>query len=107
VAVVKFVSFEGESTEVDVSPGVSLMQAAVNAGLDGIIGECGGSAMCATCHVYVDENDAHKFDAKTAPEAEMLECAVSPLKPTSRLGCQLVIRDDCDNITVYLPEYQQ
>ncbi|OXR49013.1 MULTISPECIES: 2Fe-2S iron-sulfur cluster-binding protein [unclassified Pusillimonas] len=107
MAVVKYISADGAVTEIDVSPGVNLMQAAVNGGVVGIVGECGGSAMCATCHVYVDENDMGKFDAANAPEQEMLECTTSPLKPTSRLSCQLVIKDDCDTITVHLPETQQ
>jgi|TARA_R110000850_G_scaffold277143_1_gene423702 2Fe-2S ferredoxin len=107
VAVVKYISAEGAVTELDVSPGVNLMQAAVNGGVDGIVGECGGSAMCATCHVYVDEKDVGKFDPKSAPEEEMLECTASPVQETSRLSCQLFVTDDGDEITVYLPESQQ
>ena len=107
MAVVKYISAEGAITEIDVSPGVNLTQAAVNGGVEGIVGECGGSAMCATCHVYVDEQDAGKFDPVSAPEQEMLECTTSPLKPSSRLSCQLFIKDDCDTITVHLPETQQ
>lgn len=57
------------------------LQAAVDAGLAGIVGECGGSAMCATCHVYVDEQDAGKFAPPDAPEREMLECTASPVRP--------------------------
>lgn len=107
MAVVKYISAEGTVTEIDVSPGVNLMQAAVNGGVDGIVGECGGSAMCATCHVYVDEKDAGKFAARSAPEEEMLECTVTPAQENSRLSCQLFVTDDADEITVYLPESQQ
>jgi len=106
VAIIKYVDHTGQAIEVEVSGGVSVMQAAVNHGVAGIVGECGGSAMCATCHVYVDEQDADKFPSISAPEQEMLDCTTSPLKPNSRLGCQLVVEgDDC--ITVYLPETQQ
>src|SRR5438445_525032 len=44
----------GESEELDVAVGMSLMQGATSHGVDGILAECGGNAMCATCHVYVD-----------------------------------------------------
>ena len=38
----------------DVKEGASLMEAATRHGVPGIIGECGGSMSCATCHVVVD-----------------------------------------------------
>ncbi len=106
MAIIKYVDHAGQETEVEAPGGVSVMQAAVNNGVAGIVGECGGSAMCATCHVYVDEQDAGKFPPISPPEQEMLECTTSPLKPNSRLGCQLVVADDA-RITVYLPETQQ
>ncbi|WP_342456182.1 2Fe-2S iron-sulfur cluster-binding protein [Phaeobacter gallaeciensis] len=34
--------------------GQNLMQAALSHDVPGIIGECGGTLSCATCHVYVD-----------------------------------------------------
>lgn len=104
---VKYVHSSGSVTELAVPAGTSVMQAAVNHGLDGIVGECGGAAMCATCHVYVDEADSGKFPPISPPEQEMLDCTASPLRETSRLGCQLVVKDEHDTITVYLPETQQ
>lgn len=106
MAIIKYVDHTGQMTEVEVSSGVSVMQAAVNHGVAGIVGECGGSAMCATCHVYVDEQDADKFPPISPLEQEMLDCTTSPLKPNSRLGCQLVVGGE-GSITVYLPETQQ
>ena len=52
--VVTFVEHDGESTEVHVQSGVSVMQAAVDNGVEAILGECGGVCSCATCHCYVD-----------------------------------------------------
>ena len=52
---VHLIDASGLSQTLQVPEGQSLMQAAVSAGVAGIVGECGGSAMCATCHVYVDE----------------------------------------------------
>jgi len=107
VVTVKYVDHQGTVTELEVAEGTSVMQAAVNNGLAGIVGECGGAAMCATCHVYVDEADMDKFTAISAPEQEMLDCTSSPLRPSSRLGCQLKLKDEHGAVTVYLPETQQ
>lgn len=51
---ITYISASGAARVLEVARGSSLMQAALANGLDGIVGECGGSAMCATCHVYVD-----------------------------------------------------
>jgi 2Fe-2S ferredoxin len=52
---IRFIQADGSPQEVQAPEGSNAMQAATGAGLAGIVGECGGSAMCATCHVYVDE----------------------------------------------------
>lgn len=106
MATIKYIDPAGKETLLEAPAGTSVMQAAVNHGLAGIVGECGGSAMCATCHVYVDEQDIGKFEPPSAPEREMLECTSAPLRETSRLGCQLAVREG-DMITVRLPETQQ
>lgn len=106
VATINYVASDGTKIVLEVEAGSSVMQAAINNGVDGIVGECGGSAMCATCHCYVDEADAEKFAGISPPEEEMLECTSSERKPTSRLGCQLIVQEGM-SITVYLPETQQ
>ncbi len=51
---IKFTLADGTSREVPAEVGRSVMQTAVTHDVPGIVGECGGNAMCATCHVYVD-----------------------------------------------------
>lgn len=97
----------GAAIELEVPEGVSLMQAAVSAGISGIVGECGGSAMCATCHVYVDGAYAGLLPAVSPVEAELLECTASERGPTSRLSCQIKMSSALDGLTVRLPERQQ
>ena len=97
----------GLSRTLQVPEGQSLMQAAVSAGVRGIVGECGGSAMCATCHVYVDEAFADQLLAPLETELEMLECTVSERLPNSRLGCQIKLSAALDGLVVRLPERQQ
>ncbi len=88
------------------SEGESVMQVATGAGLRGIVGECGGSAMCATCHVYVDEAWVDRLTPALSNELEMLECTASERLPTSRLSCQIRMNATLDGIVLRLPASQ-
>ena len=103
---ITFVTHDGVAKTASEPDGVTAMQAAQNAGVGGIIGECGGSMMCATCHVYVREPWAGKLPEMDATENEMLMMTVSARKPSSRLSCQIVLGPDLDGITLDLPEAQ-
>lgn len=103
---ITFVAHDGTRRTVTEAAGVSVMQAAQNAGLAGIVAECGGSMMCATCHVYVQEPWGQKLAEMTATEHEMLTMTASERKPSSRLSCQIVMSDALDGIVVELPETQ-
>lgn len=98
---------DGAESRLQADEGKSLMQVAVAAGVGGIIGECGGSAMCATCHVYVDAPWAAKLPEPLSTELEMLECTASERLPESRLGCQIKLVAELDGLRVRLPEQQQ
>jgi len=94
-----------ESEEiVEIKAGTSVMRAAIQNGVDGIVGECGGQAMCATCHVYV--LDAPALPAPSEDEDEMLECTADERLPDSRLGCQIKAGQDFESLTVRLPARQ-
>jgi 2Fe-2S ferredoxin len=103
---VVFVSHDGVATTVEEAEGVSVMRTALNANVEGIVGECGGSMMCATCHVYVREPWAAMLPEMTATESEMLTMTASERRPASRLSCQIVLSAALDGITVDLPEKQ-
>lgn len=103
---VVFVSASGERRALDVPKGTSVMQAAVQNGVDGIVGECGGSAMCATCHCHVDPAFADRLPPMQDIEEAMLDCAASPIDGRSRLGCQIELDDSLDGIVIHLPESQ-
>ncbi|MES2839514.1 MAG: 2Fe-2S iron-sulfur cluster-binding protein [Pseudomonadota bacterium] len=104
---VTLIDTSGLSRTLQVPEGQSLMQAAVSAGVRGIVGECGGSAMCATCHVYVDEAFADRLPAPLETELEMLECTASERLPNSRLSCQIKLSAALGGLVVRLPERQQ
>ena len=101
-----FISSDGQSNTFDVASGQSLMQVANSFGIKGIVAECGGSAMCATCHVYVDPPWISKIPAANSNELEMLECTASERKPESRLSCQIRITDQLDGLVLHIPDSQ-
>ncbi|MBB3047198.1 2Fe-2S ferredoxin [Litorivivens lipolytica] len=105
MGLVTYVSFDGEKTTVDVANGDSLMQGAIDNGIDGILGDCGGGCACATCHCMVDEAWYAKTGEPDDMEADMLDGVLDP-KPTSRLSCQVFMSDELDGIVVHLPESQ-
>lgn len=103
---VTYVSPDDATTIVRCRPGQSVMQAAIEADIDGIVGECAGNAMCATCHVYVQEPAATSLPALEPDEDEMLQSTASPRETNSRLSCQIVLDDNLDGLVVRLPEEQ-
>jgi 2Fe-2S ferredoxin len=103
---VTFVARDGSETTLEVPAGTSFMQVAVSAGLAGIVAECGGAAMCATCHVYVDPADIDKLAPVSTIENEMLEATASERRANSRLSCQLQGHAGLTSIRVHLPETQ-
>ena len=105
--IVHLIPFGAAAVDLDIPEGVSVMQAAVAAGVGGIVGECGGAAMCATCHVHVDEAWMGVLPAMSAIEAELLEFTASERSSGSRLGCQIKMSQALDGLTLRLPERQQ
>ncbi len=104
---IHLIQADGQALSLEGEDGQSVMQLATAAGLSGIVGECGGSAMCATCHVYVDEAWLDKLPQALPPELEMLECTASERRPNSRLSCQIKLAPELAGLTVHLPERQQ
>jgi ferredoxin, 2Fe-2S len=103
---VTYIDTAGKETTLDIAVGTSVMQAATFNGVDGIVAECGGSCMCATCHVYVRDDQLAMTPAMQPDEDAMLEGTASPRRPNSRLSCQLVISPEMDGLVVYTPETQ-
>ncbi|GAA4862378.1 2Fe-2S iron-sulfur cluster-binding protein [Saccharopolyspora rosea] len=104
---VTYVSPDGTERSVAVPPGTTVMEAALDNGIDGIVGECGGAAMCATCHVYVESEHLAAAPPMTVDEDAMLDEASSARAGNSRLSCQLPMTAELDGIRVRLPERQR
>jgi 2Fe-2S ferredoxin len=103
---VTYISQDQKETTLDIDVGTSVMQAAVFNGVDGIVAECGGSCMCATCHVYVRDDKLALTPRMQPDEDAMLDGTASPRRPNSRLSCQLVVSPEMEGLVVYLPETQ-
>jgi ferredoxin, 2Fe-2S len=101
-----YIAHDGEKTELDVAINNSLMMAAVFEGVSGIDGMCGGCLACATCHVYVDDAWANRLPTMGEDEDMLLTQVASQRQPTSRLSCQLLMTNELDGITVYMPMSQ-
>ena len=97
---------DGQQHTLDAPEGHTLMQVATGAGLAGIVAECGGSAMCATCHVYVDEAWLPRLPPPLPNELELLECTAAERLPGSRLSCQIRLGAAEDGLVVRLPDRQ-
>ena len=104
---ITYIEASGQSTTINLNEGWSLMQAAIANGVEGIVGECGGSCACATCHCYVDEARLGDLPAPTEGELDMLENVASERKPNSRLACQIKAGPAIEGLVLHLPETQE
>src|SRR5579872_51818 len=104
---VTYISYAGETREVAVPVGDSVMEGAIKNGVDGIVAECGGACQCATCHVYVDEAFLGLLNPIQEDEDQMLNTTASERRPNSRLGCQIRVTKELDGLIVRTPEAQQ
>ena len=62
-------------------------------------GTCGGMALCASCHMYVESN--HDILELSEAEEDMLDQAFF-VEDNSRLGCQIKLHDDLQGLIVRL-----
>jgi 2Fe-2S ferredoxin len=106
-AAITYVSNAGGTRTIDVPLEDSVMEGAIKNSVEGIVAECGGACMCATCHVYVDPAWLHKLLPMEEDENAMLESTASERKPNSRLSCQLRVTKMLDGLIVNTPPTQQ
>lgn len=96
---------DGTTQVVEAENGQTVMEAAVDNMVPGIIAECGGCCSCATCHIQVEQAWFDQLEEQDDMEEDMLEFAVEHCD-TSRLGCQITVTDELDGFTVRIPEGQ-
>jgi ferredoxin, 2Fe-2S len=96
-----FIERDGSHREVDAPLGLSVLEVAHRHDID-IEGACEGSLACSTCHVIVDPEWYDLLKEASEDEEDMLDLAFN-LSKTSRLGCQIIITEELDGLTVRLP----
>src|ERR1700736_384201 len=92
---ITYIDTGGQHYEVEAENGTTVMENAIRNGVPGIEAECGGACACATCHVYVDEAFKEIVGEPEPMEEDMLDFAYD-VRPTSRLSCQIRVRDELD-----------
>lgn len=103
---ITYIHTDGTREELDVADGTSVMQGALRHGVEGIVAECGGNAMCATCHVYVEPDRLDLLPPTSDEEDALLDGTASERRPNSRLSCQIQVTPALDGLVVRLPERQ-
>jgi 2Fe-2S ferredoxin len=100
MARITFIQPDGSSRVVDATPGTTLMIAATTAGVAGIVAECGGSCMCATCHCLIVDGPVDALPAMEDAERDTLEFTAQAMQPASRLTCQIPVTPALSGLTL-------
>ena len=103
---ITFIHPGGREQRIPADAGESAMQAATRHDINGILAECGGNAMCATCHVYVDEAWLPRLPDMAEDEDALLDGTAAERRGNSRLSCQIKLSADLDGLILRLPERQ-
>jgi 2Fe-2S ferredoxin len=102
---VTYIEPGGAVRVVEAKAGTTVMEAAIDNDVAGIVAECGGACSCATCHVYVAPEWAPRLPPPDGQEDGMLGCVLDR-RPTSRLSCQIVLTPALDGLVVHVADEQ-
>ena len=102
---ITYVTNSGERIETEGQNGSTVMETAIMNAVPGIVAECGGACTCATCHVYIDDDWREIVGGPSTMEEDMLDFAFD-VRDSSRLSCQIKVRDALDGLVVHVPSRQ-
>ena len=103
---ITYIEHTGKEHVVDVPIGNTVMEGGRNAGIEGIVAECGGACSCSTCHVYVHSEWVDRIAPMESMEEDMLDFAPAMDPARSRLGCQIRVSAELDGLVVDVPDTQ-
>ena len=78
-----------------------MLDVAHNNGID-LEGACESSLACSTCHVILESGVYDSLEEPCEEEEDLLDLAYG-LTHTSRLGCQVKVTREMENMVVKLP----
>lgn len=99
---VNFIDKKGDQLQIRGKIGDNLLYLAHRYGIE-LEGACEASLACTTCQVYVDENYLDKIQTATEKEEDLLDMAPG-LKENSRLGCQIILTKDLNDVVLTIPQ---
>ena len=91
---------KNNKTSLNVEIGTTIRDAIVEKITSDNYGLCGGNGICGTCHVQIVDEDLSKFEEAGNDELETLGTLSTKVGKNSRLGCQIILKDEHNNITV-------
>jgi 2Fe-2S ferredoxin len=94
-------SRDGAEHRIEITAGVSLMEAIRSGGIDELVALCGGSCSCATCHVFIDPAFAQRLAPLSEDENDLLDGS-DHRRATSRLSCQVILSQDLDGLAAII-----
>jgi 2Fe-2S ferredoxin len=97
--IIRFIDIDGTEHPVEAENGQSVMQAGITNLVPGLVSECGGNGVCASCHALVDETWVGRLAPPQQLEADMLTCVLNH-QPNSRLTCQIRMTSELDGLIV-------
>ena len=101
---VTFILPDESEVTVEALAGDSLMQTAVDNGIEEITADCGGGCSCAPCHCFITPAWQGKVSPADDMEQALLETAIEDVQPNSRLSCQITLDDSLDGLVVKVPQ---
>jgi len=90
---------EEEELAIELVPGMSLMQAITDAGVDEVLALCGGVCSCGTCHVYISADYQKNIPAISGDE-DLILSGSSHRTEASRLSCQILLIEEMAGMQV-------
>ena len=91
---------EGNKITIEAEEGTTIRDTIANKLTPNNYGNCGGDCICGSCQIHVAPEDFDKLKPIDEEEQGTLESmAINPIK-NSRLGCQIKLKKEHNNITV-------
>src|SRR5262245_46336290 len=103
---ITYIEHAGTVHEIDVPVGRTVMEGGRDAGVVGIVAECGRGCSCSTCHVFIEPEWTRRLPPIQPMEEDMLEFAPGSMVGVSRLGCQIRVTPELDGLILRVPAEQ-